>query len=128
MKRFVSVFLVVLLAFSTSFALAEGMDFASMSDDALRALVDAARNELAKRELTAAENTVLFEQNGVKVYLTGAYDLSYDNAYLSLEAVVVNDSDKKVNVSVDTACINGWDVYGSGIGDISAGKKKKAST
>lgn len=125
MKKVLAFLLAVLFACMICTAGAEGTDFTAMSEDELHALVDGARNELAKRELVAAEDTVILEQDGVTVYLTGAHNVSSDGAYLYLEAVVVNDSDKKVSVSVDSACINGWDVYGGGIGETSAGKKQK---
>lgn len=124
MKKVFAILLAVLFVCSFCAAGAEGTDFAAMSDEELHALVDGARNELAKRELTAAEGTVLFEQEGVTVYLTGEHKIGYSGE-LELEAVVVNDSDLEVDVFLDSASINGWDVYNSGIGEVSAGKKKK---
>ena len=116
--------LVMLLIFTT--ACAEGLDFASMDDATLHSIVDGARNELAKRELNTGENTVLFEQEGVSVYLTGEYETKeYDTVYLSLKAVVVNDSDKTVWISTDSLSVNGWDVYSYGLPDTTAGKKQK---
>ena len=127
MKNLVSIILAVLMLIS-GFAFAESTDFASMDDAALHAMIDGARNELTKRELIAAENTVLFEQDGVTLYLTGDYEVwgSDDSYYLELGAVLVNDSDVTVYATIDTAYINGWEVYGGGITDTGAGKKQKS--
>ena len=123
MKK-LALILVMLLVFAS--ACAEGLDFASMDDATLHSIVDSARNELTKRELNAGENTVLFEQEGVTVYLTGEYETEeYDTVYLSLNAVIVNDSDKTVWISTDSLSVNGWDVYSYGLPDTTAGKKQK---
>ena len=59
MKKFLTVLLALLLLCGS--CLAEGLNYASMTDAQLHDIVDAARNELTKRELVAAEKTVLFE-------------------------------------------------------------------
>lgn len=128
MKRFAAFFAALCLLLVASVCAAEGTDFASMSDDALHALVDGARNELAKRERAMAENTVLFEQDGVTVYLTGKYEISNrsDGAVMELEAVVVNDSAQGVGVYMDECAVNGWETAPIGIiTGIGSGKKKK---
>ncbi len=129
MKRFLSVLLLLIVVFSTCHA--EGLDYSSLSTEELHQIINSARNELTVRELNAAENTVLLDQNDVKVYLTGKYEIWGDKAddymYLDLEVVVVNDSDYLLSVIVDSACVNGWEVYTSGISDTSPGKKQRGS-
>lgn len=107
--------------------LADGLDYASMSDEELHAVVDGARNELASRELTMAGDTVLLDQDGVKVYLTGEKSISPFGSYtfLRLETIVVNDSDVNASVSIESASVNGWEISGTGITKTSAGKKQK---
>lgn len=125
MKKLPALFLVLILLFSTCFA--EGLDYSSMTDAQLHDIVDAARNELAKRELTTAGNTVLLDQDGVQVYLTGDYTITGSSKYLVLDVVVINDSDKNISVSIDSDCsINGWAVSTMGCGETPAGKKKRA--
>ena len=126
MKKTLS-FFIALLVLLTCTAFAEAaLDYTAMTDEQLHQIIDEARNELTKREMVAAENLVLFEQDGVTVYLTGAYEpWGSDNVYLDLEAVVINDSDKTVSILIDACSINGWDVYSSGVSDTSAGKKQK---
>lgn len=131
MKKLLALFTALMLLCGT--CLAEAPDYTAMSDAELHAIIDAARNELAKRERTMAADTVLIEQNDVTVYLTGKYRL-WDGddfmsgdpfCYLDLEVVVVNDSDRNVSVTIDTASVNGWVVYGSGISETTPGKKQK---
>ena len=62
MKKFLTVLLALLLLCGS--CLAEGLDYASMTDAQLHDIVDAARNELTKRELVAEGKTLLFEQDG----------------------------------------------------------------
>ena len=118
------------LAMAAAFALlctpclADDLDYASMSDEELHAVVDGARNELASRELTMAGDTVLFDQDGFKVYLTGNNEISEYSPFLRLEAIAINDTDKTVDFRISEASVNGWDVYCGGI-EVNAGKKKK---
>ncbi|MGJ4851823.1 hypothetical protein ACH6CV_16415 [Bacillota bacterium Meth-B3] len=125
MKKFLSSVLVLALLFSAGFALAEGADFASMKDDELHALINGARNELTKREMVAAEKTVLLERDGITVYLTGEHKTWGDGGVLGLEAVVVNDSENTVNVMMNSASVNGWNVLTGGIFSVESKKKKK---
>lgn len=125
MKRLVALVLALMLLCGP--ALAE-IDWTGMSDEEIRAAIDSGRNELVKRGMLAAENFVLVDQDGVQVYLTGNYSWSeYGEDYrqIELEAIVINDSDKKVTVSIDGCYVNGWEVYASGIYDTAAGKKQK---
>lgn len=106
---------------------AEGLDFASMSDDQLQAVIDGASAELAKRTPVQENEDVLIDQNGVKVYLTGNHEVwGYEEDwYLDLEAVVENNSDKTISILLDSASVNGWNVFSMGISDTQAGKKQK---
>ena len=126
MKKFISMILILVLSIAATFAFAEGVDVSSMTDEELRAIVDSARNELVKRELTAEADTVLFDAEGVKMYLTGNSRVSSDGEYAYFEVVVVNDTDVEVGITVESASINGWDVFGSDVYGTSAGKKQKA--
>ena len=110
-------------------AFADSPDVSSMTTEELHELINAARNELTARELNAEGETVLFDQDGVKVYLTGNYTIeSYDWAtYIYLEAVVINDTDSTIDVFFVSSTVNGWDVDNIGIGEITTGHKKKGN-
>ncbi len=126
MKKFISILLALILL--GGLAMAEGIDYASMTDAELHAVLDGVRNELAKRDLKAGDKVLLFEQNGVSVYLTGEYHVDSwgeGKQVLQLEAIVVNESESKISVYIDTVSVNGWEVYGGCIIDINPGKKKK---
>lgn len=125
MKKLISILAALVLL--GGIAVSESIDYASLTDDQLHEIINLARNELAKRELIAQEKTVLFEQDGVQLYLTGKYRVSSKADYMYLEAVVVNDSDLSVGVALDSykASVNGWDVWGDGISGTKPGKKQK---
>ena len=102
-------------------------DLSKFSDDDLRAALSAIRNELTRRSLVTDEKTVIFDQDGIQVYLTGEYEVwGSDTKYITFNAVVINDSESNIGVSLDDVSINGWNVYGSGIYDTVAGKKQKS--
>lgn len=100
-----------------------------MTDAQLHDIVDAARNELTKRELVAAEKTVLFEQDGVTVYMTGDYTIREssisDDIWLKINIVVVNDSGRDVGINIVNPSVNGWDVSASILSTTTKGKKSK---
>lgn len=130
MKRIFALCLALLMFIAIpceAFAVAPEMS--EVSEEVLIDFINKARNELARRGLVAAENTVLVDQDGVQVYMTGnnkveVYD---DSAYLYMEVVIINDSDKDIAVVEEDASVNGWEVTFFGIGGVSAGKKKKDS-
>ena len=125
-KAFVILLVAIMLLSIPVEVFAEMPDFAAMSEEEIHELIDLARNELKKRELNFEEKMILFEQDGVTVYLTGYYNCyGSDNVYLELYAVAINDSDHDISVSFDSATINGWDVYNSGIYEVTAHHKKK---
>lgn len=128
MKKIFALMLALLLLVAIPCeAFAEMPDFSAMSDEELHALIDAARNEMAARELKAGENVLLFEEDGVQVYMTGnnrAEDYG-ESAYLYIEVVVINDSGRQIAIVDDGASVNGWNVTFFGFGGVSAGKKKK---
>lgn len=126
-KKLIGLLVVLMVLCSTCSA--EGLDYAAMSSEQLHVVIDAARNELAKRELTLAENTVLFEQDGVTVYLTSGFKadaIATDTMhFMRAGVVVVNDSERNINVAIDSMAVNGWDVNSVGFSKIAAGKKQK---
>ena len=125
--------IVFILIFSLAFpleAFAELTDFSSMTEEELHELINGARNELTLRELVFDKDTVLIDQDGVKVYLTGNYKVNEfyypdDLVSVTFEAVIINETDTTISVNFDSATVNGWDVSYNGIGDITAGHKKK---
>jgi len=127
MKKLLSLILATMLLGSV--ALAESVDYASMTDEELHGIIDSARNELTKREMVFGEKTVLIDQDGVQFYLTGEYEFnaSSDSKYTELETVLINNSDRKVTVTVDDLYVNGWQIFAMCGSNADAGKKDKGS-
>ena len=131
MRRIAFTFLALVMLFTAVFpcaAFAEAPDFSAATVDEILEVLNAIRNELVSRDLVQREDVVLIDENDVKLYLTGKYEIeeySSGTVYIELEAVVVNNTDKKIGVRPDSSSVNGWDVDYSGISDVSAGKKKK---
>lgn len=128
MKKLLAlVFALLMLAAIPCEAFAEVPDFSAMSDEELHALFDAARNEIAARGLAAGDDTLLFEQDGVQVYMTGnnTIDDYGDTVELNIEVIIINDSAYDIALVDDTTSVNGWVVMFYGVGGVSAGKKKK---
>lgn len=121
MKKLVSFALVFLFLFSTAYA--AGIDWASMTDEELQTALNEIRNEITNRSLRAENMAVLFESNGITVYLTGENEIEWMG--LEIGAIIVNDSNKKVDIQIDDAYVNGWAVEALGISDTASGKKQK---
>lgn len=118
--------IVILVVFASAFA--EGMDFASMSDEQLQMIIDGAQTELANRKGDSVNDGILIDQDGVKVYLTGNHEIwGNESLYLDLEVVVENNSDKTISILIDSMSVNGWNVYGFGVSDTQPGKKQKGN-
>ena len=125
MKKFLAIFLAILLLIPT--ALANGTDYSSMSVTELQQVINEARNELLKK--TAQSEGKLFildENNGLQIYLTGKTEKNWSGAW-QLELVVINNTSDNLSVNFDHIVINGWETYGimTMVTDINAGNKKK---
>ena len=123
-------FVVVLAFMLCSVALAEGLDWTSMTDDELHSIIDHARNELTKRELVAGEKTVLVDQDGIQFYLTGEYefaDRDVDRKMVELQTVLINDSSNNVGITIDSLYVNGWNIFALCGAQAAAGKRDKST-
>lgn len=109
-------------------AMADQPDYVNMKDDELQTIVDSARNELVKRQLEEDGKILLFEQDGISVYLTGEYETDW-MGYILIKAIVINNTDKKYDIHPEdtTISVNGWDA--AALTDLKAkpGQKKKGS-
>lgn len=128
MKRFFSLLLIGIL--SLSIAVASASDFSSSTDEELRSQYNAIRNELFSRGLRAEKKTVILDQAGVQIYISGAPTITKtwnDKHYLVIPVVIINDSGKSIAVIPEEASVNGWKADGD-LSDrnVPAGKKAKA--
>lgn len=127
MKKWIA--LILVFALMSTVALASENDWSSMTDDDIRAIIAEAQDELAKRTpiaegtLPIADGTVLINQNGILVTLTGKVETM--GSIMKLEVIIENKGTEPIYVNVTGSSINGWEVFGAGVADIGAGKKKK---
>lgn len=128
MKRIIATLLLIALFLTANPTFAEGLDFASMNDEQLQAIIDGAKAELSNRNGNSSTSDVLIDQNGIKMYMTGNHEIwGSDDYYYDMEVVVENNSDKPISIDFESASINGWEVYASGVYDTGAGKKQKGN-
>lgn len=127
MKKLLALLLALLLI--GSIALAEAVDFASMTDDDLNALIDSAKAEVERRDLTSnTENVTVFDAQGVTIVIT-SFEVD-DDSWLYKPSLVaqlkaVNTSANDLSIYIDNVAINGWEVGNTGLVDIAAGHKEK---
>ena len=125
MKRLIGLCLAMVLLFS----FASASEYSSLSDADLRAQFDAIRNELMERGLIAAKNTVLFDQEGIKIYINDApyvEESMFMGKQLIIPVIIVNDSEQSIDIIATDSSVNGWttDAYISG--EVPKGKKAKS--
>ena len=124
MKKLVALLVAAFILASSS---AYAADYQSMTDEELAAEASAIRNEQVKRKAAEEEKPVVFDQDGVQVYLTGNYNMT--STALKIEAVVVNETDRTLDVLAanNRIAINGWDCFATGIPSTGPGKKQKGN-
>lgn len=119
MKRLFVMILALLLI--GSFALAETVDFASMTDDELNALISGAQAELKSRK---GGDEYWYNEGGITIYPAGVTKYTQIGNMYQYALVVENNTDKTINISCDCV-VNGWSVVASGILDVAPGQTKK---
>ncbi|MBO2516184.1 MAG: hypothetical protein CW338_02760 [Clostridiales bacterium] len=116
----------VILIFTASVAVADVPDMTGMTDAELMDVIDMARYELTRREAKTEDGSIiLYDKDGIFVYLTGSYRVS--THYLYLGIVGINNSDIDVFVTIpphEYAVVNGWQTYVTVLGTVKAGMKK----
>ncbi len=126
MKKVFVLVLAALLAFC-GIATAE-MDYSSMTDEELHAILDGVRAELARRETAAGGTDAVFEEQGVSFYYTGEVEFfGSTGLMLSLGTNVINDSDKNIDIFATGLTVNGLSFPDSWVKDIPAGQSGNKS-
>ena len=129
MKRFLAIILVLILFIPETVAFAANIDWNSMSDQEITDAINEGRLVLASRVPDSKDHLTIANKDGVEVYLTRQYLLdngySSGTVYVQLEAVVINNTNMKINISDNGTCVNGWAVDTTGIYEVPAEKKKK---
>ena len=121
MKKILVLVLAALLAFC-GVATAE-MDYSSMTDDELHAILDGVRAELARRETAADDTSSVFEAEGITLYYTGDLELTGSTGLmLSAQTKVINNSQRNVKIFVTGLTVNGLIFNDSWINTVPAGQ------
>ena len=128
MKRFLSLLIVCLLLCSVPSAIAA--DYSSMTDAQLKEQYDAIRIELTVRGLKAENKTMIFDKSDFQIYISG--EISIETTWnkkkqLTIPVVIINNSKKDIEITVNGASVNGWAVEGyfTNSGETPSGKKAK---
>lgn len=126
---------VLVLALLCASAVAEGIDWASMTDEELTAAIEAAQAELNSRKpvddsgesIVIKDGTVLFDYEGVTVVVDGDPELTDygDLQIIKFNAITTNDTDDAMSVNIYDCSVNGWAVSGFGAGEVPAHKKSR---
>jgi hypothetical protein len=128
MKKMIVI--LVSLALICASSLAEGIDWASMTDEELHAAIEAAQAELNGRynigsnDLTA--EIVVFNQDGRTLTLSNGREGNYMNYDLCLEfdAVYENNGESNDELVLNECYVNGWDIGALGDFDSRPGHRK----
>lgn len=127
MKRAFCLVLAIMLCWISS-AFAAEIDLPSMSNEELRDLITRAQAELDSRSQADDVTPILYEGNGIKLYLTGKYEIQHrkDADLVYFEYIVENSSSRDLEISGKDGYVNGWSIgYVSFYGEPKAGKKAK---
>lgn len=121
MKKLCALLLALLLI--GSIALAEQLDFASMTDEELNAIISSAQEELNSRN-GGDDTEYWYNENGITVYPAGATKFTDIGHMYQYAVAVENNTDKTISLSTDCV-VNGWAVMSTGIQDVAPGQSKK---
>ena len=100
---------------------ARAADYQSMTDEELLAEANAIRSEQLERRFALEDKTILLDQDGAQVYLTG--DRRFSHGIYCLEVVVINNSDYTIQILIDNVSVNGWQCSGTGTTKIEPGNR-----
>ena len=122
MKKLITIILALAMLLP-AVAMADLPDVTSLSDQELKDLIEVCSAELASRDTAKAEESLLFDHDGVKLYQTGeAY--VYDEEYLYVPVTIHSEKDFELSLGMENVKINGWETYSSGVFVIAGAKKK----
>lgn len=97
----------IILCFVMICGYAVAEDYSELSTEELHDRICQIRNELEKRELLDGNNDIIFDNNGVKIYLTGKYEKK--GTKIRIEIIIINESEYEIAINPELS-VNGWDV------------------
>lgn len=115
----------------------KGFDLSEMTDEELKSLIDEATKELNDRSKndggykTSDEGWIVFDEGDIKITIAGDFAIKewFGTPYLGVQTVIENGSQNEIQVCIDNASINGWQISDDGIWDepVKSGLKNKAT-
>ena len=115
----------------------KAFDFSEMTDEELRSIIDQATNELNDRSKndggykTSDEGWIVLDEGDIKITVAGNFEIKewFGTPYLDVKAIIENGSQSEIQVCIDNASINGWQISDDGIWDepVKPGLKNRAS-
>ena len=131
--HFLSIVLTIALLFSAS--MAESVDLSAMTDQELTDLKGRIVRELEARNpvqpvdirLVSGRQTMLVNEDGIKIYLTGRYSSTWKNEAIILGTAFENESGQALSAWMKDAELNGWVISGGAISSTIRDGQKKAS-
>ncbi len=125
MKRIIAIALVLMLL--GVYACAESIDWASMSDEEIEAVIAAGREELASRDRPEDGSIIAYDKDGHKLTLSNMREGNYINYDLSVvfDAIYENSSDGSNELIINGSFVNGWDTGALSSPDTTPGHKEK---
>lgn len=128
MKKIFALVLALALCLCASAVYAEpaapAVDVSAMTEEELTALIDEARTALAKLRAGVTENSVLFEDDMIRITYAGTAEMT-DYGELDVNIIVENLSEHNLGFRLDNTSCNGWAVDGYISNSVPAGKKAK---
>ncbi len=123
MKKIIALIVVICTMMVGFCANAEGIDMTAMTDAELWNIIEQARIELRNRESdNVTDANIFYEDENIKITLTSDPYIEY--GVLTIDAIVENNTDKNLIISVENCQVNGWDVFGPVFSVSGNGKSK----
>lgn len=109
-------------------ALAENIDWSSMSDDEIKTAIKEGQAELDSRKEESDDGSIVaYDKDGHKLTLSNMHEGNYINYGLSLvfDAIYENNSDGTNELVINGSYVNGWDTGALRSPDTTPGHKEK---
>ena len=109
-------------------AMAESIDWSSMSDEEIETALAVGQAELNSRKVESDNGTIVaYDKDGHKLTLTNMHEGNYINYDLSLvfDAVYENNSDGTNELVINGSFVNGWDTGALHSPETTPGHKEK---
>lgn len=125
MKKILVILLAVLILTA---ALAEEIEWSSLTDDEITAIIQAGQQELKARQTDNADEIIAFNDDDRELILSNPHAGNYFNIENSVvfDALYTNNSDNNDQLVINGVYVNNWDTETVQYYDAPSGKKVKS--